>query len=197
MSAALAIAGVSAALRAILTGGLTDHQVGDALGTVPTVLLAAPGAPRSGSAADAPALCLYLYRVAENGALRNAGAVRGGDDVRGRHNPPLALDLHYLITTSGTRELHAEVLLGSALLTLHASPVLRPDVIRAALPNARTTSGLVLQADSPKITLTTPPLDELTRLWTALQTPLRASVTCQVSAVFMESTTGGPVRPIG
>ena len=39
-------------------------------------------------------------------------------------NPPLALDLHYLLTAYGIAELQAEVLLGYGMQLLHEHPVL-------------------------------------------------------------------------
>ena len=48
-------------------------------------------------------------------------------DERGRQrlsNPPLALDLHYLLTAYGADDLDAEILLGYAMQLLHETPVL-------------------------------------------------------------------------
>ncbi len=194
MSPALAMAGVSGALRTILARGLAEHRTGDVLGTVPTVLLMPP---RPEHDANGPALSLFLYRVAENGALRNIARPPRGDDDRVWQNPPIALDLHYLITALGASDLQTEVLLGSTVLTLHATPVLRREVLGAALTDAFGTGAPAWQSDAPRIALTNLRHDEVTQLWSALQTPLRASVTCQVSAVMMDEAGGEPVHPGG
>ena len=76
-----------------------------------------------------PALTLYLYRVTMNEHLRNQPYTGGSSD----EPPPLALDLHYLLTAYGAEELHAEILLGYGMQLLHETPVLTRDAIRRSL----------------------------------------------------------------
>jgi len=197
MSAAIAIAGVSAALKAMLTQGLAAHRAGDVLGTLVTVAVGPPRTDGTAIAAKMPELCLFLYRVTENGALRNIEPPSRGMDPRTRHNPPLALDLQYLLTTSGTSELQSEVLLGSALLTLSSSPVLRREAVQTALFDAFGALGVATLNDPLTISLKNLDVDELAPLWSALQAPFRASVTFQVSALMMEAASGEPVTTIG
>ena len=195
MSAALAIAGVSAALEAMLTQGLTEQRAAMALGTMPTVSVRPPRADDTADGANAPELCLFLYRVAENGSLRNIALPTGGAEDRTRHDPALALDLHYLLTSKGTSRLQSEVLLGSALLTLSSSPVLRREAVRTALQDAFGDLGLAPLEDRLTIALTNLRLDELTQLWRALQAPFRASVTFQVSVLLKEYVSGTGALP--
>ena len=52
-------------------------------------------------------------------------------------NPPLGIDLHYLVTAYGTDQLHSEILLGAGMQMLHETPFLTRDAVRdslAALP---------------------------------------------------------------
>jgi hypothetical protein len=190
MSSALAIAGVSAALRSLLAQGLAAHQVAERLGAAPAVIIRPPDVGRSDLAATHPQLCLFLYRVAENTSLRNVEPPARGGEGRVRHNPPLALDLQYLLTSTGTTELQTEVLLGSALLTLRASPVLSSESVATALHDAFGEQDQTLHGSALRIALTNLRNDELTQLWSALQTPFRASVTFQVSALLMASADG-------
>ncbi|PJI52282.1 hypothetical protein CTI14_44950, partial [Methylobacterium radiotolerans] len=79
---------------------------------------------------------LFLHQVTPNAAWRNA-ALPSRDAAGGRiANPPLALDLHYLLTAYGRAELQAEVLLGYALQLLHESAVLPREAVRRALDRA-------------------------------------------------------------
>ena len=133
MSNALAIAGVTAVLKDLLDSGLIDHQVTDALGAGVLVSSLAPDVvPISGDAA-VPRLNLFLYQVTPNAAWRNVELP--SRDVGGRRvgNPPLALDLHYLVTAYGRTDFQAEILLGYAMHLLHERPMLDRPAIRRAL----------------------------------------------------------------
>ena len=73
------------------------------------------------------------------GAARMAREVlsplnRSGDAQGARlTNPPLALDLHYLLTAYGSVDLNAEILLGFAMDLLNETPMLSRDTIRRSL----------------------------------------------------------------
>ena len=200
MSNALAIAGVSAVLKDLLDSGLIDHQVTDALGAGVLVSSLAPDVvPISGDGA-APRLNLFLHQVTPNAAWRNVelpSADAGGRRVR---HPPLALDLHYLLTAYGIAELQAEVLLGYGMQLLHDNAVLSRAAIRAAL-NPSPVSGALLpsvyqalrsadlaeQVELLKITPTAMNAEEMSRLWSALTAHYRPSAAFQVSVVLIES----------
>src|SRR5260370_14787031 len=74
-----------------------------------------------------------MHQVTHNPAWRNADmpsmSMDGGKRLQ---NPPLALNLHYLLTAYGSNDWQAEALLGYALMMLHEAPVLtRQDVLSA------------------------------------------------------------------
>jgi len=203
VSNALAIAGVSAVLRDLLDSGLIDHQVTDALGAGVTVSSLAPDVvPIEGTDA-APRLNLFLYQVTPNAAWRNVDLPsRDGNGSRVR-NPPLALDLHYLLTAYGVADLQAEVLLGYGLQLLHENPVLSRQAIRTALNpspvngsllptvfQALRSADLAEQVELLKITPSTMNAEEMSRLWSALQAHYRPTSAFQVSVVLIQ-----PDRP--
>ncbi len=110
MSNALAIAGVSAVLKDLLDSGVIDHQVTDVLGAGVTVSSLAPDVvPIDGDAA-APRLNLFLYQVTHNAAWRNVDLPSRGASGHRISNPPLALDLHYLLTAYGITDRHGNSL---------------------------------------------------------------------------------------
>ena len=74
-----------------------------------------------------------MYRVAPNQGLWNAGLPSYSTNGDGQTNPPLALNLHYLLTAYGTADFEAEILLGYAMHILHERPVLDRAAIRRAL----------------------------------------------------------------
>jgi hypothetical protein len=199
MSNALAIAGVTAVLKDLLDSGLIDHAVNDTLGAGVVV---SAGAPDTVSLDDkeAPQLNLFLHQVTPNPAWRNA-TLPSRDSAGGRiGNPPLALDLHYLLTAYGRADLQAEVLLGYALQLLHENPVisraairraLQPEIVDGAiLPTIYQTlrsADLAEQVELLRITPSAMGGEEMSRLWSALQARYRPTAAFQVSVVLIES----------
>ncbi|OYD54392.1 hypothetical protein CGK74_06195 [Thauera propionica] len=202
MSTALAIAGVTAVLRDRLNDGLVNHNVAGLIGNTVTVSVRAPDRVVPADGAESSQLNLFLYRVAPNAAWRNAGLP--AHDPDGRHrvgNPPLALDLNYLLSAYSGGDLHAEILLGYAMQLLHEFPVLTREMIRAALtpspdvgvllpPALRALSdcGLADQLEMLRITPLTIDTEEVSRLWSATQSSFRPSAAYQVSVVLIEAT---------
>ena len=199
MSNALAIAGVSAVLKDLLDTGLIDHQVTDTLGAGVLVSSLAPDViPITGDGA-VPRLNLFLYQATPNTAWRNVDLPSRSPGGQRVSNPPLALDLHYLLTAYGIAELEAEVLLGYGMQLLHENPVLTREAIRTAL-NPSPISGALLpsvyqalasadlaeQVEMLKITPLTMNTEEMSRLWSALQARYRPTAAFQVSVVLIE-----------
>ena len=200
MSSALAIGAVSAVLRNLLDNGLVE--AGAAMGTSVAVSAVAPDTINLENADDPPRLNLFLYRVTPNRALeqrRPAVAQRvSGERLT---NAPLALDLHYMLTAYGKADFQAEILLGYAMQLLHERPVLDRAAIRRALNpspldvsmlppifQALTASDLADQVELIKITQEALSIDDLSTLWTAIQTNYRPSSAYQVSVVLIEGT---------
>ena len=208
MSNALAIAGVSAVLKDLLDSGLIDHQVTDALGAGVLVSSLAPDVvPINGDGA-VPRLNLFLYQVTHNAAWRNVDLPSCDASGRRVRNPPLALDLHYLLTAYGIAELQAEVLLGYGMQLLHENPALSRAAIRTAL-NPSPLSGALLpsvyqalrsadlaeQVEMLKITPSPMNTEEVSRLWSALQAHYRPTAAFQVSVVLIEPQ-GPAISPL-
>jgi hypothetical protein len=217
MSSPLAIGAVSAVLRNLLDNGMVD--VGAPLGPV-TVTAIAPDRIDLDDPDGGPSLNLFLHRVSENQGWRNIGLPsRSAGDGSRVSNAPLALNLHYLLTAYGSADFQAEILLGYGMHLLHERPVLDRAAIRRALDpsplgptilppgfQALVASDLADQVEA--ITVTMEPIDteELSRLWSAIQSNYRPSATYVVSVVLIEATEpvhtplpvlsrGGPIDP--
>jgi hypothetical protein len=202
MSSALAIAGVTAVLRDLLNDGLINHDVSSVLGStlLVTTLPLDRVIPATGT--ESTQLNLFLHQVTPNPGWRNEGLP--SRDGSGRHrlaNPPLALDLHYLLSAYGVEPLHAEVLLGYAMQLLHETPVLDRRAITTALnpsPTVGTTlppalralaeCGLADQVEQIKITSEYLSTEEMSKLWTAALANYRPSTAYLVSVVLIDST---------
>ena len=203
MSGPLAIAAVTAALKDLLDNGLLDHDL-SSLGSV-TVTALPPDRVTTGQT-EANQLNLFLYQVTPNQGWRNEGLPsRDGNGAR-LTNPPLGVDLHYILTAYGAKDFNAEALLGYAMLLLHETPVISREQLRTVLGGTSPVDGSVLpsvfgtlsaadladQVEQIKITPVTLSNEDLSKMWTAMQARYRPTVAYMVSVVLIQST--GPTR---
>jgi hypothetical protein len=144
-----------------------------------------------------------MHQATPNAAWRNAAYPSRDASGRRIANAPLAVDLHYLLTAYSNADLQAEVLLGYAMQLFHETPVLARDAIRTALnpPNAPVAAGNLLpsvyqalrasdladQYEQIKITPSVMNTEELSKLWTAIQSHYRPTAAYQVTVVLIES----------
>lgn len=205
MSTALALASVTAVLKDLLNNGVIDHNLSTVVGT-DVLVTALP--PDRVDALDAVVterksrINLFLYQVTPNGGWRNVALP--SRDSRGERisNPPLAIDLHYLLMAYGAEEVHAEILLGYGMQLLHETPVLTRGKVREALaPPASVAGGgdlppamrdlfrseLAEQIEQIKITQQPLSTEEISRMWSAFQAKYRPAAAYQASVVLIES----------
>lgn len=194
MSTALAIPGVTAVLQYYLNS--VYNNASSVLGSV-SVSSVAPDIVQTtlgSSSSAAPQVNLFLHQVTPNAAWRNVGLPSlAADGATVLKNPPLGLDLHYLLTAYGSENNQAEALLSYAVSFLHENPVLPRGQITAALEALPTTSfntgllasGLASQIEMIKITPATLGREEMAWLWTALKADYRPTFPFQVSVVLI------------
>lgn len=220
MSTALAIAGVTAVLRDLLNDGLINHNVSGLLGSTVTVSALPPDRVVPVNGTERTQLNLFLHQVTFNTGWRNhALPSRDGSGMQRLSNPPLALDLHYLLSAYSAEELGSEILLGYAMQLLYEVPVLDRRAITTALtpsPSVDTTLPPALRAlaecgladQLEQIKLVPDPLssEEMSKLWTAVQSHYRPSAAYVATVVLIESSkptrstlpvlSRGPVDPV-
>ena len=129
-------------------------------------------------------LGLYLYDLSQNSTLSNAD--RRTVDTNTRRDPPLALDVRYLLTAypHGTDDgdttsetLSQQRLLGLAMQVLYDNAVLDADQLQGSLGET-----------DLKISLESASLDQLTGLWsTFADTPYQPSASYHVRPVLIDS----------
>lgn len=138
-------------------------------------------------------LSLYLYRVAENGQLNNVERERIDDDTY--RDPPLALDLYYLLTahpsaggTDGTdRTAQQHRVLGLAMQVMRNNAVVGETDLRGSL------------ADDRELRISPYPqsVDELTNIWATFQdAPFRPSVSYLVGPVLIDPLDTETIPPV-
>lgn len=137
-------------------------------------------------------LNIFLYQTQVNAAWRNLDVprqVRAGESA----TPPLALNLHSMLTAYGDDnqnddEMVSHRVLGGAMSVLHDHPVLGRAEIAAALAD----SGLDTQFERLRVTPIALSMDEMSKLWTAMQSNYRLSAGYEVTVVLIDSNL--PVR---
>jgi len=127
---------------------------------------------------------IFLYHVEHSASWRNReipGRIKNGESG----NPPLGLNLYYLITAYGENknETIGHILLGKAMSILHDHPVLGKEELKEAL----TISRLHEQIERVRITPQPISIDEVSKLWTGFQSQYKLSVAYQVSVILIES----------
>ncbi len=203
MSSPLAIGAVSATLRNLLDNGMIE--AGAAIGSTVTVSAVAPDTIDLTNAEESLRLNLFLHQVTPNTGWSNSGLPsRSSASGERLTNAPLALDLHYLLTAYGRADFTAEILLGYAMHLLHERPVLDRAAIRRALNpspldvsmlppafQALAASDLADQVELIKVTPAAMSSDEMSKLWSAIQSHYRPSVAYHVSVVLIAGSKPG------
>ena len=111
---------------------------------------------------DAALLSVYLYRITEDAFMKNRPPVEGtGGKLR---NPPMALDLYYLITPLLKAPRDQQIVLGKVMQILYDRPTLEGPELAGTLG----TSG-----DIVRVIFNTVPLQEVSWVWQALETHAR------------------------
>ncbi len=200
MSSPMALAAVTWVLKDLLNEGVINNQISGNITVTARPPIPEPKLP----AGEESQLNIFLYHVTPNQGWRNQGLPAFDGAGLRTGNPPLALDLHYLLTAYDERELHAEILLGYAMSLLHQTPVLTrkalrkslvtdldPDnpLITSSLPSdlrALSKSGVADQLETIKITPQFLNLEEMSKLWTGFQVPYRPSVAYLVTVVLIQ-----------
>ena len=199
MSNALAIGAVTAVLKNLLDNAVVNEKLTNVVGPVK---VSAMSPDRVKSLNGFIGLNVFLYHVQPNPAWRNAQLPSRDGSGNRVTNPPLALDLYYLISAWGSADFEAEILLGYAMQLFHEVPVLSREVIRKTFEGGGpavdplllppkykdlAAAALAEQVELLKITPYSMGAEEGSKLWAAIDVNYRPSVAYQVSVVLIES----------
>lgn len=199
MSDYLAVGGVSAVLCSLLSTALASGGPTTILGPTPGITAVSPDLITTGQN-EQPRLNLFMYYVSLNPAMRNLDLPSSSAQGTRLSNPPLALDLHYLVTAYGSTQFDPEILLAWALSVFHETPVVASQTIQAALDaltqQQQPTTGASLishstlaeQVEHIRITPEVLTAQEIWQLWTAFQAAYRPTTALQVSVVVIQDT---------
>jgi hypothetical protein len=139
--------------------------------------------PKEMTRNDSEGLSVWLYRIVRDDERLNAPPERISPNLVRR--PPLPLRLYYLITPITRVQLQIgpeteQALLGKVLQTFHDHPTLRGTDLQGDF------TGTEIELNARLETLS---LEEITRVWDALEGSYQLSVSYEVSVVNIESAT--------
>lgn len=140
------------------------------------VTLESPATLPTGGETDFKKLNLFLYQVLENQFAKNQPWLSPSSTVE--EYPPLALDLYYMLTPYARDTMSAHQVLNHAMALLHDN---------AIVAGAQLAGTLATAVEQLAIVMCPVTLEELTRIWNALQSPYRLSVCYQVRIALIRS----------
>jgi len=166
------VAAVSEALRLILWKAYsTDPTTLQIVGAESAIALRNPTETARDSANR---LSLWLYQITENEFLKNQPALRTADPQVDKF-PPLALNFNYLITPFATSGDGDHLLLGKTMQVLYDNSTI---ILRDLANNV---------AEELRVIMCNLNLEQITRIWEALQQPYRLSICYQIRVTEIDS----------
>jgi Pvc16 N-terminal domain/IPT/TIG domain len=199
MSDYLAVGGVTAVLKSLLNASLSENGPSTVLISPPGITNKPPDLISTGQD-EPPQLNLFMYYASINPALRNLNLPSIDSNGNVISNPPLPINLHYLVTAYGANPYDPEILLAFAMQVFHNTPVVPRSTIQAALsaldsgPSPSNEQKLIAfstlasQIEHIRITPEALTTEEIYRLWTAFQVSYRPTTSYQVSVVVIQNT---------
>jgi len=197
MSDYLAVAGVSAILKQTLIDALAVNGPSSIMDMAKPVTVGPPDLVVTGTE-EPVQLNLFMYYASQNAAFRNMCLPSFDSQGNKLSNPPLALNLHYLVSAYGKSEFDAEIILGWAMKVFHENPIYSQSDISNLLSEMSGSSApevillvqttLASQVESIKVTPESLSNEEIARLWMAFQTHYRTTTSYQVTVVLIQDT---------
>lgn len=129
-------------------------------------------------------LSLWLYQITESEFIKNQPRLRSNGDDKKLRQPPLGLNLYYLVTPFNSDPMMDYLLMGKTMQILYDN---------AIIP-LRSVGDEV--SEMLRITLCRLSLEELTRIWEALKEPYRLSVCYQVRVNRIEALRESVLEPV-
>jgi hypothetical protein len=146
-------------------------------------------------AAEVDHINLFLYSVSMNGGWRNVELPMRDAAGNRTGRPPLAIDLHFMMSAYGQDSFHPEMLLGIGMQALHETPFLDRGFIASIFSLATSSVDLALatslldqQIEQIKIAPHDLSADDLYKLWSAFGSKCRPSAAYIATVVLIQST---------
>ena len=146
-------------------------------------MVVSPGTPQEMESSDEAGLSVWLYRIARDPELLNLPARRTSSGTY--EHRPLPLRLHYLMTPvvneserTGNDPGLEQFIIGKVLQTLHDNPNIQGAQLRGDLVGLATSLSIYLEPLN---------LEEITRVWDAMDNSYQLCLSYEVSLVMIAS----------
>lgn len=173
---------VGSRLRDLLFENFTvDDEVGQFFPSVDVIKLASPVET---SQQQSNRLSVFLYQITEDPHLKNRPPV-ATDSVSRHRPPPMALRFHYLLTPFGPSPQATALIVGKILETLYDNSTLT------------IVDPTTEQTENVRVIFETLTIEELGRVWEAMNEPYRISLAYQLRVPSLESRRERVAVPVG
>jgi len=125
---------------------------------------------------DQNVLALFLYRVVENGEMKNRPLEPKDSNLL--RQAPLSLNLLYLMTPLTNSADNDHKLLSKMMQIFYDSAIVKGAALQGVLANT---------AEELRIILNPITMEDLTKLWSAFLRPFRLSVSYEVKVIYIDS----------
>ncbi|HEY1938440.1 MAG TPA: Pvc16 family protein [Candidatus Angelobacter sp.] len=198
MSDFFAVAGVTSVLKLLLSNALVSAGLNSAFPTAAGISALSPDLVPTGQD-EVPQVNIFMYYASFNAAYRNQGLPSKDSNGSRVSNPPLALNLHYLVSAYGKNELDPEILLAWTMQLFHENAVMSRQNVQSLLAAMGGSAGatpemqavaktdLANQVELIKITPEALSNEEISKLWMAFNTHYRPTTSYQVSVVLIQN----------
>lgn len=199
VSIALIPAAVTTVIKNLLENGLINHGMTGHLGS--DILVSAQPFDRVETGENEHArVNLFLYQLNPKG-ISGYSRHQSGKPEDPKYRYVSEIEMFYIVTGYGAQDLHAEMLIGCALQSLHEAASLTGEQVRAILgtqsspkagrvvppaQSAVTASGAAEMIKSLRIVPFMLDPDSLLSVWSSQQAPYRPSITYQATVVLAE-----------
>jgi hypothetical protein len=152
-----------------------DELVNEIIGSYTQISLSSPdelGADES--------ISVFLYQVTEDSFQKNQGMQISTSNML--ENPPIFLNLHYLITACTKSGENDDIVMGKVIHTFNSNRILRGTVLQ----------GTALDGESLNLIFNSMSLEDLNKIWTVLSKskPYKLGAFYEVSPVAIDSAGG-------
>ena len=173
---------VGTGMRELLFENFTfDDEVGQFFPSIDVIKLASP---TETAQQQSDRLSVFLYQITEDPYLKNRPPV-STDSVSRMRPPPMALRFHYLLTPFGPSPQANALIVGKILETLYDNSTLQ------------ISDPISEQTENVRIVFETLSIEELGRVWEALNEPYRMSLAYQLRVPSLESRRERVAVPVG
>lgn len=125
---------------------------------------------------DHSCLSIYLYRINEDGQMKNRSLERRNGSLL--EYPPLALDLFYLITPLTGRIDNDQRLLAKVMQILYDNAIIKGSDLQEVLQDTMEELRVILNPIT---------VEDMTRIWSGFLLPYRLSLSYEVRVIYIDS----------